>query len=329
MGILVKEQLFIEKRWIMNHNAGSIEKEVVNGEFVRQGDHFRDWVMADSSSEYVAEPDRYHLYVSLACPWAHRTIIARKLKGLESVIGMTVVDPIRDERGWKFFEDIDDICGFKFLRDAYEATETDYDARVTVPALWDRVRKRIVNNSEVDIVRMFNSSFDEWASDTIDFYPDNQRPEMDRLENYVYEKINNGVYRAGFAKTQATYESAVFNLFEALDTVDKHLSNQRFLCGETITAVDWNLFVTLVRFDCVYYNHFKCNQRRIMDYSHLWGYLRELFQYPGIAETVDFSQIKQHYFTTQTHINPHGIIPVGPQDIDFSISHGRELLPNS
>jgi len=313
----------------MNQNAGSIEKEIVKGEFIRQGDHFRDWVMADSSSEYVAEPDRYHLYVSLACPWAHRTIIARKLKGLESIIGMTVVDPIRDERGWKFFEDTDDVCGFKFLRDAYEVTEINYDARVTVPALWDRFRKRIVNNSEIDIVRMFNSSFAKWANDSINLYPDDQLPEMENIEKFVYENINNGVYRAGFAKNQAAYNSAVVALFEALDWIEEYLSTHRYLCGKTITAVDWNLFVTLVRFDCVYYSHFKCNQRRIADYPHLWGYLRELYQHPGIKETVDFSQIKQHYFITQTHINPYGIIPSGPLDIDFSRPHGRELVPNS
>ena len=313
----------------MNENAGSIKKEIVKGEFVRQGDQFRDWVGADSSSEYVAEPSRYHLYVSLACPWAHRTIIARKLKGLESVVGMTVVHPIRDERGWKFFTDTDKITGFEFLSEIYQATEPHYDARVTVPVLWDCVRKRIVNNSEVDIVRMFNSSFDEWANDGIDLYPVDQRSEIENLENFVYEKINNGVYRAGFAKNQATYNSAVVALFEALDWIEEYLSINRYLCGKTITAVDWNLFVTLVRFDCVYYSHFKCNQRRIADYSHLWGYLRELYQHPGITETVDFSQIKQHYFITQTHINPHGIIPLGPLDIDFSMPHGRELVSTS
>ena len=310
----------------MNLNAGSMKKEMMDGEFVRQEDFFRDWVKADNTSEYLAEPNRYHLYVSLACPWAHRTIIARKLKGLESVIGMTVVDPVRDERGWRFFNDIDEISGFKFLSEMYQKTYPNYDARVTVPVLWDCNRTRIVNNSELDIVRMLNSSFNEWANNSVDLYPENQRTEMNRLEDFIYENINNGVYKAGFAKTQATYESAVNHLFNALDVVEEHLAERRYLCGKSLTAVDWNLFVTLIRFDCVYYSHFKCNKKSVMNYSNIWGYLRELYQYPGISETVDFLQIKQHYYVTQTDINPSGIVPVGPLDIDFGSSHDRDLI---
>ncbi len=313
----------------MNRNAGSVKKEIINGEFIRQGDHFRDWVLPDKVSNYPAEPSRYHLYVSLACPWAHRTIIARKLKGLESIVGMTVVDPIRDERGWKFLDGIDDVTGFEFLSEMYQVTDPEYDARVTVPILWDGVQKRIVNNSEIDIVKIFNNSFSLWADDCIDLYPENQRPEIERLENFVYEKINNGVYRAGFAKTQETYDSAVINLFNALDEIEKHLEMRRYLCGKDMTAVDWNLFVTLIRFDCVYYNHFKCNQKHIADYHHLWSYVRELYQYDGIAETVNFSHIKQHYFITQKDINPNGIVPIGPQCIDFSSPHDRNFISAS
>ena len=313
----------------MNLNAGSMKKEMMDGEFVRQEDFFRDWVKADNTSEYLAEPNRYHLYVSLACPWAHRTIIARKLKGLESVIGMTVVDPVRDERGWRFFNDIDEISGFKFLSEMYQKTYPNYDARVTIPVLWDCNRTRIVNNSELDIVRMLNSSFNEWANNSVDLYPENQRTEMNRLEDFIYENINNGVYKAGFAKTQETYESAAIDLFKALDEIEKHLEKRRYLCGETMTAIDWNLFVTLIRFDCVYYNHFKCNQKHITDYRHLWNYVRELYQYTGIAETVDFSHIKQHYFITHKEINPNGIVPIGPKHIDFSIPHNRHCIHNS
>ena len=313
----------------MNRNAGSVKQEIVKGEFIRQDDHFRDWVLPESKSNHPTEPSRYHLYVSLACPWAHRTIIARKLKGLESVVGMTVVDPVRDDRGWKFLEGTDIVTGFGFLSEMYQLNDPKYDARVTVPVLWDCVRNRIVSNSEVDIVKMFNSSFNKWADNCIDFYPENQRPEIERLESLVYEKINNGVYKAGFAKTQETYESAVIDLFEALDEIEKHLAMRRYLCGDTITAVDWNLFVTLIRFDCVYYNHFKCNKKHITDYRHLWGYVRELYQYTGIAETVDFSHIKQHYFITHKDINPNGIVPIGPQYIDFSSPHNRhDIFPS-
>lgn len=291
------------------------EKETdEKGAFVRQENIFRDWVTADGSSGFKAEPGRYHLYVSYACPWASRAIIYRKLKGLEDVISMTAVDPVRDDRGWKFFdEEPDPVNGFEFLLDAYLKTDPDFDARVTVPVLWDKQTNRLVNNESSEIIRMLNSEFNEWAENPdLDLYPEDLREEIDRVNERVYNSINNGVYRAGFASTQEAYEEAFIDLFEALDEMDDRLAGQRFLTGDRITEADWRLFVTLVRFDAVYVGHFKCNQRRIADYENLSGYLRDLYQQPGIRDTVNFDHIKRHYYITHPRINPTQIVPMGP-----------------
>ena len=299
------------------------------GEFQRQDDAFREWVTADGSSGYPAAKDRYHLYVSWACPWAHRTIIVRTLKKLEGVIGMTVVDPIRDERGWAFREgpehSADPINGFKFLSEAYAATDPNYRGRVTVPVLWDRETRRIVSNSDDDLMRMFNSAFDQFTDSKLDLYPQALRAEIDQLNALIYDNVNNGVYRAGFATSQKAYERAVRRLFDALDTLEERLSRQRYLFGSRTTETDWRLFVTLIRFDAVYHGHFKCNIRRIVDYPNLFGYLKDLYQIDGIADTVNFDHIKRHYYMTHHEINPTRIVPLGPEQ-DLSAPHGRSRL---
>src|SRR5450755_564975 len=302
------------------------EEQSKSGEFKRQEDAFRDWVKRDGSTPHLPERDRYHLYVSLACPWAHRTIIFRKLKGLEDVIGVTVVDPLRDERGWALPED--PINGFKFLSEAYRATDPNYDARVTVPVLWDKKTKRIVSNSDDDIIRMFNSEFSEFAKNDYDFVPADLREQIDELNELIYRRVNNGVYRAGFATKQTPYERAARKLFETLDQLDQRLSSQRYLLGKRMTESDWRLFPTLIRFDAVYHGHFKCNLRRIVNYPNLWPYLRDLYQHDGVAETVNFDHIKRHYYMTHDEINPTRIVPIGPA-LDLSAPHGRERLANA
>jgi putative glutathione S-transferase len=298
-----------------------------SGAFVRQQSVFRQRVSADGSSTFPAEPGRYHLYVSLACPWASRAIIFRKLKGLEAVIGLTVVDPVRDERGWRFTgEEPDPINGFEYLAEAYRLSDPGFDGRVTVPLLWDRQGNCAVNNESSEIIRMLNSEFDEWAGDAaLDLYPEDLRDEVDRINERVYRSINNGVYRCGFASTQWAYEEAFIDLFEALDWADDLLDERRYLTGDRITEADWRLFVTLVRFDAVYVGHFKCNQRRIADYRNLSGYLRELYQHPGIRETVDFDHIKRHYYVTHPGINPTQVVPMGPV-LDLDSPPGRDHL---
>ena len=285
-----------------------------SGAFVRQQSVLRQKVSADGSSSFPAESGRYHLYVSLACPWASRAVIFRKLKGLEDVIGLTVVDPVRDDRGWRFTADEPDpINGFEYLAEAYKLSEPGFDGRVTVPLLWDRKQNTAVNNESSEVIRMLNSEFNEWAGDPdLDLYPEALRVEIDRINDRVYHGINNGVYRCGFATTQPAYEEAFIELFEALDWADDLLAQRRYLTGDRITEADWRLFVTLVRFDAVYVGHFKCNQRRIADYDNLSGYLRELYQYPGIRETVDFDHIKRHYYITHPGINPTQVVPMGP-----------------
>ena len=296
------------------------------GEFRRQEDAFRDWVTADGRSGYPAAAGRYHLYVSGACPWAHRTIIVRQLKHLEPVIGMTVVDPIRDERGWAFRDgpghSHDPVNGFHFLSEAYEATDPAYRGRVTVPVLWDTVTKRIVSNSDDDLMRMFNREFNEFTDSRLDLYPEPLRPEIDEWNRLLYEQVNNGVYRAGFATSQTAYERAVRRLFDMLDRVEERLADRRYLFGGRPTETDWRLFVTLVRFDAVYHGHFKCNLRRIVDYRHLFGYLKDLYQIDGVAGTVHFDHIKRHYYVTHTDINPTRIVPLGPLQ-DLAAPHGR------
>ena len=304
-------------------------EQSTTGEFKRQEDAFRSWVTADGRSGYPASPGRYHLYVSWACPWAHRTIIVRKLKKLESVIGMTVVDPIRDERGWAFREGAghspDSVNGFRFLSEAYRATDPNYRRRVTVPVLWDTVTKRIVSNSDDDLMRMFNREFNGFTDSGLDLYPEPLRNDIDEWNSYLYEYVNDGVYRAGFATSQAAYEKAVRRLFDALDRLEQRLADRRYLFGSDMTETDWRLFVTLIRFDVVYYGHFKCNLRRIADYRHLFGYLKDLYQTAGIADTVNFDHIKRHYYVTHDDINPTRIVPLGPIQ-DLSTPHGRETL---
>ena len=302
------------------------EEASAEGTFERQDDAFRDWVRADGSTEYAAQAGRYHLYVSLACPWASRTVIVRKLKGLEAAIGMTVVDPIRDERGWRFLrEEPDPLNGWAFLSEAYFASDPAYRARVTVPVLWDRERRRIVSNSDDDILRMLETRFEEFACNPIDLYPQALRGEIDALDDWVYERVNDGVYRAGFATSQTVYEAAAYALFEALDRLEERLATRRYLFGPVPLETDWRLFPTLVRFDAVYHGHFKCNLRRIADYPNLFGYLRDLYQYPKVAATVNFDHIKRHYYYTHDDINPTRIVPIGP-DQDLSAPSGRERL---
>ena len=297
------------------------------GAFVRQQSAFRESVTADGSSGFRAEPGRYHLYVSLACPWASRAVIVRKLKGLEEVIPMTIVDPVRDEHGWRFFdEQPDPVNGFRYLSEAYAATDPSFDGRVTVPLLWDTRENRAVNNESSEIIRMLNTEFDQWAGDPgLDLYPEPLRGEIDRINDRVYNSINDGVYRCGFASTQWAYEEAFIEVFEALDWADDLLGERRFLLGDRITEADWRLFATLVRFDAVYVGHFKCNQRRIADYDNLAGYLRELYQRPGIVETVDFDHIKRHYYMTHPQINPSRVVPAGPV-LDLDSPPGRDHL---
>jgi glutathionyl-hydroquinone reductase len=322
-----------------------------SGEFQRQEDAFREWISADGSTPYPAVTGRYHLYVSLACPWASRTVIFRKLKGLEDTIGMTVVDPIRDEKGWAFRDpdkkwddtevippSTDPVNGFHYLSEAYAATDPDYDGRVTVPVLWDKVTKKVVNNCEDDICRMFNDAFNAIALNKelvlseaqrtrmdVDLFPKDIEDEHTKLADFLYENVNNGVYKAGFATRQRPYEISCRKLFEVLDELEARLSKSRYLFDKRIVEADWRLFCTLIRFDVVYHGHFKCNIRRIVDYPNLQGYLMDLYQQPGIAETVNFDHIKRHYYMTHTKINPNRIVPIGPA-FDLTKPHGREKI---
>ncbi len=299
------------------------------GEFQRQDDEIRSWVRADGSTPYAAAANRYHLYLSLACPWAHRTLIVRHLRGLDGVIGVTVVDPIRnDEDGWAFRDgpgySKDPINGFAFLRDAYLATDPKFRGRWTVPVLWDKKTKRIVNNSEDDICRMFNDEFGAVGARP-NLFPANLAAEQAALSQRIYEHVNNGVYKAGFATRQAAYEKAVRELFALLDELEARLARSRFLFGAKFVETDWRLFCTLVRFDAVYHGHFKCNLRRIVDYPNLQGYLQDLYQTPGIAATVNLDHIKRHYYVTHTEINPTQIVPLGPI-LQLDAPHQRARL---
>jgi len=287
-----------------------------DGEFERQEDAFRDKVTKDGSSRYPAEAGRYHLYVSLACPWAHRTLIVRRLLGLDDVVSFSVVDPVRDERGWAFRDGPghgpDPVNGFHFLAEAYRASDPRFDGRVTVPVLWDRKVGRIVNNSEDDICRMFSEAFSGFGRSEADLFPSHIADEQNALSAFIYETINNGVYRAGFASRQAAHERAVGTLFAALDQLESRLASSRYLFGARPVETDWRLFCTLIRFDPVYHGHFKCNIRRILDYPFLRDYLRDLYQLPGISDLVNFDHIKRHYYVTHDDINPSRIVPVGP-----------------
>jgi putative glutathione S-transferase len=303
------------------------------GRFTRRESPFRNWVTPDGApgpsgrGGFVAEPGRYHLYVSLACPWAHRTLIFRALKGLANMVGLSVTHWLMAENGWTFVEGPgvvpDTVNGAHFLHEIYTKADPGFSGRVTVPVLWDKKQNVIVNNESSEIIRMFNSAFDRLGAVRGDFYPRGLRAEIDKVNARVYDTFNNGVYKAGFASTQSAYEEAVKPLFETLDWLEQILSHQRYSCGDEVTEADWRLFTTLIRFDNVYHGHFKCNLKRIIDYPHLFAFTRELYQWPKIAATVNFMHIKNHYYQSHRHINPTGIVPLGPL-IDFSAPHGRE-----
>jgi len=311
------------------------DTDSTGGHFKRSESAFRNWVTADGEAGpsgkggFKAEAGRYHLYVSLACPWAHRTLIFRKLKGLEDAISVSIVDPYMGKNGWEFHErndaTRDHLGGNDFLWQVYVAAMSDYSGRVTVPVLWDKKKNTIVSNESAEIIRMFNSAFAEITGPGQDYYPEELREEIDEINALVYDKINNGVYKSGFATRQQAYEEHVTQLFDALDTVERRLSGNRYLTGDGLTEADWRLFTTLVRFDPVYVGHFKCNIRRIADYPALSGYLRELYQVPGVAETVNMEHIKSHYYGSHDTINPTGIVPVGPE-LDLMAAHGRDTL---
>jgi glutathionyl-hydroquinone reductase len=322
MGLLVEGVW--RDRWYDTKSTG--------GRFVRQDSAFRNWITPDGSpgptggGGFAAEPGRYHLYVSLACPWAHRTLIFRKLKGLEDAIGLSVVHWHMGEQGWELREAPgatgDRLYGSRYLHQIYTRARPDYTGRVTVPVLWDKRNETIVNNESSEIIRMLNSAFDEVGAKGPDFYPASLRAEIDRINAKVYDHINNGVYKSGFATSQEAYEEAVRALFETLDQLEERLGRQRYLAGDRITEADWRLFTTLARFDAVYVGHFKCNLKRLVDYPNLWAYARELYQVPGVAETVDFQHIKRHYYGSHKTVNPTGIVPLGPI-IDWNEPHGR------
>ncbi|HEV2150309.1 MAG TPA: glutathione S-transferase family protein [Longimicrobiaceae bacterium] len=314
----------------MSTHAQLPSETSADGRFVRQAYTIRDRITADGSSGFPAEPGRYHLYVSLACPWAHRAIIVRKLLGLEDVVSMSVVDPIRDERGWAFREGEghgpDPVCGFRFLSEAYLRTDPGYTGRYTVPCIWDRVTGRLVTNNYPDITLDFETEFRAFhRPGAPDLYPEPLRDRIDEVNALVYEDVNNGVYRAGFATRQEAYEEAVSTLFARLDWLEARLAGERYLVGGQLTEADVRLFTTLVRFDAVYVGHFKCNLRRLVDYPALWGYARDLYQRSGFGETVSFDHIKRHYYVTHDRLNPARIVPVGPL-VDWDAPHGRERL---
>jgi putative glutathione S-transferase len=300
-----------------------------DGSFERPQYRFRGRITADGSSGYPAEPGRYHLYVSLACPWAHRSVIVRELLGLAGVISMTVVDPVRDGRGWAFREGpghtADPVNGFTLLREAYEATEPGYDGHVSVPVLWDKATSKIVSNNFPDLTIDLETQFRAWARPGVDLYPEPLRPEIDALGERIYADVNNGVYQCGFATTQAAYDTAVAKLFAALDELEQRLAGRRYLMGSQLTEADVRLWVTLARFDTVYVTHFKANLRRLVDYPSLWAYARDLYQHPGFGSTTDFGHIKRHYFTTHPQLNPSRIVPAGPV-LDWTAPHHRERL---
>ena len=323
MGMLIKGELV--DNWL--------EKEIDGGEFKRMESSFRNWVTVDGSAGptgdggFKAEADRYHLYVSAACPWAHRTVIFRKLKKLEPIIGLSIVEPDMLEQGWTFAEAgsyIDHLYTNKYMHQIYTRANKEFTGQITVPVLWDKKLQTIVNNESSEIIRMLNSAFNNFTDVTVDYYPESLRQEIDEINQPIYRYINNGVYRCGFATTQVAYERAFDRLFNELDRVEEMLSKNRYLTGDQITEADWRLFTTLIRFDAVYVGHFKCNLKRIADYANLSNYLRELYQLPGIAETVNIDYIKRHYYYSHTSVNPTQIIPKGPL-LNFALTHDRAI----
>lgn len=314
--------MIIDGVWQADGNA----QQITNGRYIRRDSQFRDWVTADGSSGFKAESGRYHLYIAVNCPWAHRTRIFRTLKRLENVISMSIALPRRTDQGWVFDHDDphyrDHCLGTQALHEVYSLAQPDYSGSVTVPTLWDTERRTIVNNESSEIIRMLNSEFQAFTDDPTDYYPEPLRTEIDALNDVIYPTVNNGVYRAGFASTQGAYEEACAGVFVTLDQLEERLAAQRYLLGAQLTEADWRLFPTLVRFDAAYYGAFKCNVRRIVDYPNLWDYTRELYQMPGIAETVDIEIFKRGYYSPSPMRNPLGIVPKGPM-IDFSVPHSR------
>ena len=325
MGLLVNGQWV--DRWYDTKSS--------NGHFARSESQFRNWVTADGSAGptgeagFKAEAGRYHLYVSLACPWAHRTLIFRKLKGLETMISVSVVNPLMHAHGWTFEADegvvADPVSQAQYMYQIYTAADPEYTGRVTIPVLWDKQQNRLVSNESSEIIRMLNSAFDSIGAKPGDYYPEALCTGIDSINSRIYDNVNNGVYKAGFATTQEAYEQAVFPLFDTLDELDQRLAKQRYLLGEQITEADWRLFTTLIRFDSVYHGHFKCNLKQIKDYPYLAGYVRELYQWPGVAETINMKHIKEHYYRSHASINPTGVVPAGPV-LNFDDPHEREQL---
>lgn len=320
--------LLVDGQWVDQwYDTGSND-----GKFARSESQFHNWVTTDGragptgDAGFEAEPGRYHLYVSLACPWAHRTLIFRKLKGLESMLSVSVVNPLMREHGWTFEPDegvvADPVFQAHYMHQIYTAADPKYTGRVTIPVLWDKQQNRFVSNESSEIIRMLNSAFDGVGAKPGDYYPEALRAEIDSLNDQVYDNVNNGVYKAGFATTQHAYEQAVFPLFETLEELEKRVSKHRYLLGDQITEADWRLFTTLIRFDAVYHGHFKCNLKRIDDYPQLSAYVRELYQWSGVAETVDMKHIKEHYYCSHDTINPTGVVPAGPV-LNLDAAHGR------
>ncbi len=310
--------MLVDGKWVVDgpdprHKAGA---------FQRADTQFRDWITVDGGSDYPAEAGRYHLYVSNACPWAHRTLIFRKLKGLEAAISVSYVAPLMLEDGWTLAEGADPVAGFRCMHQVYALARPDYTGRASVPVLWDKRRGTIVNNESSEIIRMFNSAFDGIGAGGTDYYPADLRAEIDAVNQRIYTTLNNGVYKSGFATDQAVYEETFDALFDTLDWLEGRLAGHRYLVGDRLTEADWRLFTTLVRFDAVYYGHFKCNLRRIVDYPNLANYLRDLYQVPGVADTVELTETQTHYYSSHLRINPTGIVPKGPA-VDFDAPHDR------
>lgn len=316
--------ILADGKWISQR-----DQEDSQGKFIRPSTTFRNTITADGSSGFKAEPGRYHLYISWACPWAHRTAIMRKLKGLEDVIGLSVVGAVIDQNSWEFSDELgaipDTANGKRYLWEVYLKADSNYSGRVTVPVLWDKEKNTIVINESREIIRMLDTEFNALAKADANFYPQDLQEKIDRTIDAIYQPINNGVYRAGFATTQAAYEEGVTDLFNALDYWEGVLEKQRYLCGDRITEADWCIFTTLLRFDAVYYVHFKCNLRRIVDYPNLWHYLKDLYQQPGVKETCNLDHIKRHYYMSHEKVNPTRIVPKGPI-INFDGPHNRDRL---
>jgi len=326
--------LLVDGKWVDQW----YDTKASGGKFVRSDAQLRNWITADGSpgpsgkSGFKAESGRYHLYVSNACPWAHRTMIFRKLKGLEDHITVDKVHPDMLDKGWTFEADADaqgdSLFGSELMHQIYTRAVPDYSGRVTVPVLWDKETNTIVSNESSEIIRMFNSAFDGITGNSGDYWPEDMRNAIEAINEPIYHNINNGVYKSGFATSQAAYDEAVTALFDELDRVEDRLSGHRYLMGDRITEADWRLFTTLLRFDCVYHLHFKCNRKRIIDYPNLWAYARELYQWPGVAESVNFDHITRHYHYSHDSINPHRIIPINPI-LDWNSDHGRDRMPDA